>query len=391
MSRAAAVWCAVLLALGVPATAHAQQQTVSDIVSFLVTNQAVQTEDFERDRAAAEAARDTIARALLLNLTSVPLATSSSGFLYRFNSELGTVERASESFGGFFTERALTPGRGRASVGISAMTSGFDQLDGRPLRDGTLVTVANTFLDEEAPFDIETLTLRLRTSTMTLFGSIGVTDRLELGAAVPFVRLDLEGERINNYRGTIAQQAAATATASGIADVALRAKYTLFTGHYGGVAAAGEWRLPTGDEANLLGSGEQSWRVMAIGSFEDGRLGLHGNAGIVRGGISDEWIAAGAAAVAVSPRVTLSGELTTRHVSELRALTLVSAPHPTSEGVETVRLMPGASGQTLTGAVVGFKWNVTGLLVVGGHVSWTLNSRGLTAPITPTFALEYAF
>ena len=67
------------------------QGTVSDIVAFLMTNQAVPTADFERDREAAEAARDTIARALLVNLTTVPIATASSGFLYQLNPEHGTV------------------------------------------------------------------------------------------------------------------------------------------------------------------------------------------------------------------------------------------------------------------------------------------------------------
>ena len=86
----------------------------------------------------SEAARDTISRALLVNLTSAPLATSSSGFLYRLNPQLGTVERATESFGAFFVERALTPGRGRASFGISATSAGFDRLNGQNLRDGTL-------------------------------------------------------------------------------------------------------------------------------------------------------------------------------------------------------------------------------------------------------------
>ncbi|HEX4933827.1 MAG TPA: hypothetical protein VFV33_11645, partial [Gemmatimonadaceae bacterium] len=117
-------------------------------MNFLVTNRGVQTDDFQRDRAAAEAASDTIARALLVNLTSVPLVSSSSGFLYRFNPALGTVERATESFGGFFVERALTPGAGRASFGVSASTAAYDNLDGFDLRDGTLQTTANSFADE---------------------------------------------------------------------------------------------------------------------------------------------------------------------------------------------------------------------------------------------------
>ena len=87
----------VALSLCDPAQA---QQTVSDVVGFLVTNQAVPTGDFQKDAAAAEAARATISRALLVNLTSMPLATASSGFLYRLNPQLGTVERATESSGG---------------------------------------------------------------------------------------------------------------------------------------------------------------------------------------------------------------------------------------------------------------------------------------------------
>ena len=117
--------------------------------------------DFERDRAAAETARDTITRALIVNLTTVPIATSSSGFLYRLNPQLGTVERATDSFGGFFIERALTPGNGRASFGISGTSSSFDQLDGQELRTGAFLTTADRFTDEPAPFDTDSLTLRI--------------------------------------------------------------------------------------------------------------------------------------------------------------------------------------------------------------------------------------
>jgi hypothetical protein len=274
---------------------------------------------------------------------------------------------------------------------VSATTSSFDELDGRPLRDGTLVTVANQFRDETAPFDTESLTLRVRSSTMTFYGSVGVTDRLEIGGAVPLVNLEIDGERLNVYRGTTFLQASGKATASGIADVALRAKFLLVGGSRGGVSAAAEWRLPTGDEANLLGAGSSSYRILGIGSFEEGPLGLHGNIAMVRGGVSDEFDFAGAASVAVNPRVTLTAELLARHVTELRDITLAAEPHPTIDGVETMRLVAGTSGTTLANALIGLKWNVTGSLVVGGHVSWPFNDRGLTAPFTPTLAIEYAF
>ena len=377
----------------------AAQGTVNDVVGFLVTNQAVQTGDLPKDHAAAEAARDAIAKSLLLDLTSMPLATASSGFLYRLNPELGTVERATESFGGFFVERALTPGHGHASFGVSTSTASFDRFDGRSLRDGALVTIANQFRDEGAPYDTESLILHLRSSVMTLFGSVGVGNRVEIGAAVPLVQLTLDGQRIDNYRGAMLIQASGNATASGLADIALRGKVNLVTVRNGGLAVAGEVRLPTGDAANLLGAGKASLRIMGIGSLEHGLFALHGNAALVTGGISSEYDFGGAVSIAVDPRVTLSGETLVRRVTELHSLALVSAPHPDLRGdpsrgiapVDTFRLAPSLGAQTLAGVVTGIKWNVTHTLVIGGHLNWSLTRGGLTAPLTPTVALEYAF
>jgi hypothetical protein len=285
----------------------------------------------------------------------------------------------------------LTAGEGRASLGFSLFTSGFDRLGDVDLRDGGLLTVANQFRDGAEPFDTEVLTLRVRSSSVTLFGNYGVTDDFEVGAALPLIRLALDGSRLNVYRGDPFLQASGEASASGIGDLALRAKYTLAYADTGAFAVAGEVRLPTGDEENLLGAGEIGLRVLGIGSLERGRFTLHGNGGFVLGGVSDELNFAGAAAVAVHPRVTVSGELLVRRVSDLADLQFVSAPHPTIDGVDTFRLTPGEAGTTLANVIAGFKWNVQGTLVLGGHVAFPLVRHGLTAPVTPTFALEYSF
>ena len=367
------------------------QSTVTDIVGFLMTNQSIPTGDVEQDRAAAEAARDTITRALVVTLASVPIATSSSGFLYRLNPQLGTMERATESFGGFFVERAFAPGNGRASFGISATSSNFDRIDDQDLRDGTFLTTARRFVDEAAPFDTETLTLRVRSSTMTVFASVGITDRFEIGGALPFVRLNLEGQRVTVYRGQTLLQASGSATASGVADAAIRAKYALVTGRNGGVAIAAEVRLPTGDEANLLGAGSAGFRVIGIGALERGPLMLSGNTGIVRGGISDEVNAGGAVAIAVHPRLSLTAEFLARQIAELRPLTLSSLPHPDDPRVQTIRLVGGEPGRLVSGGIAGFKWNPTGTFVIGANVRWNFTTAGLTAPITPSVAVEYGF
>ena len=87
------------------------QQTVSEIVLFLLTNRSVATDDFVRDADAAVATYETISRFLTVELGTLPIASSAGGFAYRFDRTLGTMVLSSDSFGPLFTERSLTAGR----------------------------------------------------------------------------------------------------------------------------------------------------------------------------------------------------------------------------------------------------------------------------------------
>jgi hypothetical protein len=111
----------------------------------------------------------------------------------------------------------------------------------------------------------------------------------------------------------------------------------------------------------------------------------------VLNGISDELNVAGAASYAVRPRLTIVGEATVRRVNELRTIDLVSAPHPTLQDVDTWRLAPGDFSIVLANAIAGMKWNAAGRIVVGAHLAFPLVKRGLTAPLTPSLAVEYNF
>ena len=72
---------------------------------------------------------------------------------------------------------------------------------------------------------------------------------------MPFVTLNLSGQRIDTYRGQAFVQANASVTASGLGDVALHAKYNVLGRAGSGLALGSEVRLPTGNRQNLLGSG----------------------------------------------------------------------------------------------------------------------------------------
>lgn len=362
-----------------------------DVLSFLLTNQAVRTGDIERDAAATAATRDTISRALLIELATLPISTSSSGFTYLFNADLGTRERATSSFGPFFVERALTSGRNQMSFGATFRYSQFDRLDGNDLRSGDFVTTAAQFRDEPQPFDVETLALRIDTRTITGFASYGITDRVDVGAAVPIVSMQLSGERVNTYRGQTFPQAAATATTTGVADVAITARAHLLGSRASGLTAGAELRLPTGREEDLLGTGEPAVRVLAIGSLEGTRAAVHVNGGYLWGGISREANYNAAVTVAASERFTLVGEFLGRWVESLGEIGRVTAPHPSSLGVDTIRLLPTGTG-TMTGmAVAGFKWNVGGRWLVNANVLLPVTDRGLRARIVPAVALDYSF
>lgn len=386
---------AVLLALPVCASAQTSTtntaSTVQDILGFLVTNQGVQTSDFDRDRSAAEATRETLTRTLLAAIATVPVSTSSSGFTYRLNPALGTVERASETFGPFFVERALTSGAGQASFGFTFQFASFQSLDGHNLEDGQFVTVANRFRDEPAPFDIETLTLDVTTRTATFYGNVGLTDRIDLGVAVPVVQLDVSGTRNNTYRGRTLLQARARAETLGLADVAVRSKIRLTGDGPGAIAAGIEVRLPTGREEDLLGSGETAFRFQGLASAEAGRTSVHGNVTIGTGGLGREYSYGGAVAVAATPQITVVGELLARRIAGVQRISELITPHPRIVGVDTMRLVPSGTDETTAFAVAGFKWNVGGTWLLHGNVLFPMTDSGLTATLTPTIALDYSF
>jgi hypothetical protein len=383
--------CVAVAALLLPVYAHAQE-SLSEVLSFLLTNQSVPTGDFVKDADAARATRDTLSRSLQLELATLPISSSSPGFVYRLNPDLGTQERATQTFGPFFAERSLTAGRRQLSIGLAIRRATFTHLDDTDLRDGRFVISANRFRDESRPFDVEELTLELSARTMTGLINVGLTDRLDVGAAVPVVSLSLEGSRVNTYRGQVLQQARADARATGLGDIAIRTKYrVLDRPGAGGLAAVGEVRLPTGDPDKLLGTGDASVRAVAVASFERGTLGLDGNFGLVLGGASSELEYRGAASVAVAQTFTAVVELLGRRVDDFGRIVAAEAPHPSFINVNTTRLIAEPGAQHTGAVVTGIKWNPGGSWLMNASVSKRVGTRGLRPGVAVQAGVDYAW
>jgi hypothetical protein len=389
--RAATTLLALCMLLaGFPGPAAAQQ-SIADVLTFLLTNRSVATGDFVRDEQAAAETSDVVARFLTLDIATLPVSSSSGAFTYRLDPTLGTVVRSSESFGPFFTERSLTAGRKQASLGIGYRSTTFANIDGRDLRNGTLVSTASTLRGESVPFDIETVALRIRTDTMTLTGNIGITDRFDIGGAIPFVRVSLQGQRVDRYRGRELVQAAGTASASGLGDAVLRAKYNLLRNGGIGLAVGMETRLPTGREQDLLGSGRASVAPRLIGSYEQDRVGVHGELGYSFRGVSDILGYAGAVTVVPVSSLTIVGELSGLRISGLGHLAETTQPHPRLVGVDTIRLTAVGESTDRIVAVAGVKWNVANTWLVTANVRRPLTDVGLNASWVPTITFDYSF
>jgi hypothetical protein len=389
-ARSACCLLALTACLCLPARAEAQQ-SLSEVLTFLLTNRSIQTGDFAGDEQAARATSETISRAMLIDLATLPVSSAGGGFAYRMNPTLGTFERVSDGFGPVFSERALTMGRGQASFGATFRTTKFDALDGRSLSAGTLVTTANQFADEPRPFDVETLTLNIRAQTFTAFANYGVTERFDVGAVLPIVQVSVDGERIDTYRGTAVLQSAANASTIGIADLVLRAKYHFLGEGADGLSGAAELRVPTGSEDNLLGTGSAAIKAMLVGSLERQRLGSHFNVGFVGGGVSNEFDYNLAATFAATNRFTLIGEIVGRRIDTLGGISELSLPHPSIAGVVTTRLVSQEGSVNTAFAVTGFKLNLSSTWLLAANVLLPLTDNGLRPTASPMFALEYLF
>ena len=136
-------------------------------------------------------------------LSSFPLASSAGGFTYRFDPALGVFTRSADSFGPVFAERGETIGKGQFNIGLNHSHFTFDQIGDLSLQDGHVRLVfthedTNQDASNEQPFfegDVITaqLFLRIETDITALVVGYGVTDRFDLGIALPLVHVQPGG------------------------------------------------------------------------------------------------------------------------------------------------------------------------------------------------------
>ena len=237
-----------------------------------------------QDPGAALEASSQLDVAIATQLSTYPLGSSSGPFSFALDPETGAFVPQSESFGPIFAERPQTLGRHKINIGASVLSYGFDSIEGLELDSGDLIFNLQ-HLDEdddgnlnpnfESDIIAAQLFLDLQMDTVVTFYNFGITDRIDVGIAVPYVSVDMDATVRNTIvplasvgtpthqfdeMGTLVEDVTRSGSASGLGDVVLRSKYNFKQGF----ATALDIRLPTGDEEDLLGTGATQAKLQFI-------------------------------------------------------------------------------------------------------------------------------
>jgi hypothetical protein len=239
--------------------------------------------------------------AIGFSVSSTPISSSSSGTTFQF--EGGVPVKTSTSAGPIFGERAQTLGRGQWSVGL-----GFSEVSYRRLGGVPLSGIVFNFTHEDRPplnsvgnpaFERDFIQMKLDLDVNLLVAAFtatyGLSDRIDLGVTLPFVRTSVSGhstaeiflvgsDTLHRFDGTganpvLTASSSAAGVATGLGDVEGHLKIKLLQSNRVGVALVGSARVATGDEENLLGAGASSGRGLGVISARLGNFNPHGYVG----------------------------------------------------------------------------------------------------------------
>lgn len=243
-----------------------------------------------------------VTEAVAKSAANLPISATSSGATYSIVN--GLPVRTSTSAGPIFAERSQTLGRRRFFLGTNISSIHYTTLNGVPT-DNLQFAFGHENVggaqqgDPEFENDIIRMRMSLDVNVLvaSLFGTWGVTDFLDVGVAVPFVRVSVRGTGIAQidpfgpnpphfFAGdatnpVLRASSFVDGTATGLGDVVGRLKVNLGQSSRIGAALLAEVRFPTGDENELLGSGATSARGLGVFGAQFGSFALHANGGYV--------------------------------------------------------------------------------------------------------------
>ena len=321
------------------------------------------------------------------NLGASSLSSAVSGSL--FDITQGMPVESTESLGPLVGERAETLGKGHFNFGVSFSHTTFERLNNAPLNalSATLaptncggIPVGSLGCDDEILLNIN---IKLERDVTILSGAYGITPNWDVGLLVPIVHvkataaatatlndLGADGDTFVQT-GTTHASSNSGGDATGVGDIILRSKYNLVrdTGNFADFAIYNEVKAPTGDQNNLLGSGNTDALAEMVVSKQIGAVAPHLNLGYQ----------------------FAMGKGTDR--SNLRYI--VGADARVSNSVTLGADVVGQRndvGLNLVDLAIGAKWNVWDRAILSGGILVPMNgSEGLRPDYSYSLRLEVGF
>jgi hypothetical protein len=345
----------------------------------------------------------------ILEVGTMPLAASSSGFTIKLDPSTGLQVRTATTFGPSFAERALTSGEGGINVGVSFMNSSFDRLGSQTFKGMQVRSVsAPSATDSRSG----TINLSETATTVLVAGRMGVTDNLDIGVMLPIVTIKVNGSTsLANGRGDILTYATGSDQGSGLGDVAGIVKYRFYsfgTGQPdpGGLAVMATLRFPTGSTESLRGLGVTRTMVSLIASGGQGRFRPHANAGYEywSSGVSVVSDATGSSVTArnqmqyaagfefeAAPKATLLLDLVGGQVFGAGKLAFQADATPAAGSTSSSTLVALPEGITRVAIAPGLKVNLKGKILFSANALITLKNDGIHARVSPMAGIDMTF
>jgi hypothetical protein len=381
--------------------------------------------------AQVDALGDLLRVSTTLEIGTMPLGTPWSGIVSKVDPTTGNEVPTATTFGPLFAQRALTAGAGKVAVSAILIPATYDRLGSFDLSRMEL-----TSSDSRAPELRQTgvMSLVLSSETTVIHGLIGATEKLDIGADIPIVRVKVDGvawtenavirtQQDGTSGPDIVSRAEGNGVSSGLGDIAVSGKFRFLRfgpapkpdaplePDPGGLALLITARLPTGSRENLRGLGITRALGSLIASSGKGRFRPHGSVGFewwekaiemtlpndpaIR--LRHQFQFAAGVEFEAAPKLTLVADVLGRQVLGggrlgVRTLTPADRPDFPARGLTSLTYArPTDLSMRELSIVPGLKWNVKPKLLVSVSGIAMLHDDGLHDRFTPVVGLDFTF
>jgi len=354
-------------------------------------------------------------------VSQLPLASASAGTVVLYKEG---VQETFNNLGPILTDRAQTIGKHKFFIGFTASQFVFTDIDGITLGklpfgyvQSAYLPGTNTLLDNT--YTTENTKLKFTVDQFIGVATLGLTDKMDLSVVVPSERISLgsttfgaQSYIVNSSNQLVfgpypSPGSYSPGTASGIGDINFILKSSVWRGEHATASAAMQFRAPTGDDLNYLGSGAWGFNPYFVYSYlwkisPHAKIGYQWNTtselnnpsgqpgkdqnlpGGVQYDVGADW--------AAKRRLTLAFDLLgNQYLNTPRLVTTKTVVTTTTGPIQLNSSISQNSSYSINNISTGLKINPVGNLVLLGNVLFQLNNNGLRARPTPMLGISYKF